>query len=89
MRNIFIVLVALLLFTFILNAFDNSKFQMNEYSTICHSIYSEKVWIDTCNLPTKQNATTYESVEKLEFIATIICGIVLVYAGIRGKSRKK
>ncbi len=78
MKNILLVLIALFVFTFTLNTFDNSKFQMNEFSNICHSIYSEKVWIDSCYLPTIQNKNTYELAMKAEvaMIAVILFGLL-------------
>ncbi len=89
MKNILYLLVALLVFTFALNTFDHTRLQLNEFSNICHSIYSEKVWIDTCNLPITQNSNTYELAEKLEFMGIVICGIVILNERRRSKGSKK
>ena len=79
MKNILFVLIGLLIFTFLLNTYDHSKFQKTEYSNICHSIYSEKVWIDTCNFPMIQNNNTYELAMKIEILAIVIIGVKLLY----------
>jgi hypothetical protein len=77
LKYILVGMIAILLLTISLNFFDRSSFQMNEYSNICHSIYDEKVWIDTCYLPTIQNKNTYGMIMKIEIVGII--GLALLY----------
>src|SRR5258708_19890885 len=72
LKNILFVIVALFVFTLVLNTIDNSKFQKNEYDRICHGLYDEKVLIDTCYLPIMQNTNTYEFAMKIEVAAIIV-----------------
>jgi hypothetical protein len=76
-RNILIGLIVLLAFTFVLNTFDNSKFQRQEFNNICHALYSEKVWIDTCYLPVTQDKNLYELAMKIEITGIFVTGLVL------------
>ncbi len=79
LRNILIGITALLFFTLGLLVFHNSKLEKGEYDRICHSIYDEKVWIDTCYLPYEQEANTLEMALKIEAAGIIISLLVLLY----------
>lgn len=78
LEYLFFGLLALFVFTLALNTFDNSKFQLNEYNNICHSLYSEKVWIDTCYLPVKQNSSTYDLAMRVEGIGIVASGLLFL-----------
>lgn len=76
-KNILFLLIALFLFTQGLIFVHNSSYEKTEYNTICHSIYTEKVWIDTCLLPYSQEINTYTLLRNVE-IAGIV-GVTLLY----------
>ncbi|GEM_PF-5703654 len=71
-KNTFLFLIALLVFTQGLILFHNSPFEKSEYDRICHSIYDEKVWIDTCYTPYNFEIKTFELVRNVEIAGVII-----------------
>lgn len=72
LKNILICLIALFIFTEGLILFHNSRIEKGEYDRICNSIYTEKVWIDTCYFPYKQEINTFNLARNVE-----VGGIIL------------
>ena len=83
LKNILVGLICLFVFTEGLLFFHDSKYEKNEYSNICHGLYTEKVWIDTCYLPYMQEATTYTIARNVE-----IGGIIVTILGILFSQKK-
>lgn len=70
-KNALFIFVALLFFTQGLIFLHNSRLEKNEYDTICHSIYDEKVWIDTCYFPYNSEIKTFEMARNIEVVLII------------------
>lgn len=76
-KKAFFIIAALLVFTEGLIFLHNSRFEKNEYDTICHSIYDEKVWIDTCYYPYNSEIKTFEMARNIELVG--IAAITLLH----------
>ena len=79
MKHILFGCIALLIFTQGLIVYHNSSFEKGEFDSICHSIYDERVWIDTCYLPYNFEIKTFETVRNIEVVGVIISLLGLVY----------
>lgn len=62
-----------------------SNFEKGEFDRICNSIYTEKVWIDTCYLPYNTEVKTFEFVRNIS-IGGIIITLIFV---LKGDMKKK
>lgn len=79
MKNIFICFIALFIFTEGLIFFHYSKFEKSEYDRICNSLYTEKVWINTCYIPYYKEIQTFNLAINVELAGIILTGICLLY----------
>ncbi len=77
LKYIFIGFVFLFVFTEGLIFFHDSNFEKKEYDAICNDIYTEKVWIDTCYLPYRQENDTLMLARMIE-IAGIFVTVILI-----------
>jgi hypothetical protein len=77
LKNILYTSVALLLFTQGMIFLHNSNSVKSDYDRICHSIYDEKVWIDTCYFPYNAEIKTFELVRNIELGAIVISAVLL------------
>jgi len=79
MKNILIFFAVLLVFTEGLILFHYSKYEKGEYDRICHSLYSQKVWIDTCYIPYNSEIKTFELARNIEIAGIILSGLALLF----------
>lgn len=84
-RNLLFFFTLILVFTQGLIFLHNSNFEKGEFDRICNSIYTEKVWIDTCYLPYNTEIKTFELVRNISVGGTII---TLIFA-LTGDMKKK
>ncbi len=68
--------------------FHDSKLERGEFDRICNSIYSEKVWIDTCYLPYNTEINTFTLVRNVS-IAGIVVSLLLSPKEVEVKKRFK
>ena len=76
-KYILVGLIGMLIFTQALFVFHNSNLEKKEFDGICNDIYTEKVWIDTCYLPYKQEDATLRFATLAEITGIVISGILI------------
>jgi len=77
-KSVLFILIGLLIFTQALFAFHNSNFEKKEFDGICNDIYTEKVWIDTCYLPYKQEDATLRFATIAEVVGILVAGTLVI-----------
>jgi len=85
LKQVFLFFATLLIFTQGLIFFHNSSFEKGEFDRICNSIYTEKVWIDTCYIPYKDEIKTFEMVRNIEVAGVIFTLIPLVFTFLKNR----
>ncbi|HWA51680.1 MAG TPA: hypothetical protein VG895_01335 [Patescibacteria group bacterium] len=76
-KQILFFFIVLFIFTVGLIFFHNSRYETNEFDTICHSQYTEKVWIDACLLPYQSEIRTFELSRNIEIAGIVLTGAFL------------
>ncbi|HSX49175.1 MAG TPA: hypothetical protein VLE44_02870 [Candidatus Saccharimonadales bacterium] len=77
-KNLLFFFLTVLVFTQGLILLHESKFEKGEFDRICNSIYSEKVWIDTCYLPYNSEIKTFELVRNVLVAGTVLSTLGLL-----------
>ncbi len=71
-KNLLFFFLTLLVFTQGLIFLHESKFEKGEFDRICNSIYTEKVWIDTCYLPYNTEINTFTLVRNVSIVGAAV-----------------
>lgn len=71
-KDIFFFFLLVLVVTQGIIFLHNSNFEKGEFDRICNSIYTEKVWIDTCYLPYNYEINTFTLVRNVTIAGVVI-----------------
>lgn len=77
-KDVFFSFLLVLVVTQGLIFLHNSNFEKGEFDRICNSIYTEKVWIDTCYLPYNYEINTFTFVRNAS-IAGVAASFLLSF----------
>jgi hypothetical protein len=71
-KNLLFFFLTVLVFTQGFIFLHESKFEKGEFDRICNSIYTEKVWIDTCYLPYNTEIGTFTFVRNVSIAGAAV-----------------